>query len=100
MSEQTGYRYRYTAVMPEAAWARGRAPRERARKRQARADLIAGLDRYIRARSFLQVPQGAEATHEGAIALWIVWAAGLGADEHQRAPDGTEWLIATRWEAT
>jgi hypothetical protein len=52
------------------------------------ADLIAGLDRYIRA-----------ATHEDAIALWIVWAAGLGADEHQPASDGSEWHINTRWEA-
>ena len=100
MSDRTRYRYRYTAVMPEAAWVRGRAPRERARKRQARRDLIAGLDRYTRARSFLQVPESTEATHEGAIALWIVWAARLGADEHQPAPDGTAWRITTRWEAT
>jgi len=73
MSER--YRHRYTAVMPPSAHKRGRPPCERVRKRQARTDLIDGLERYIRARSFISLPAGAEATHEGAISLWIVWAA-------------------------
>ena len=92
------YRHRYTAVMPPSAYKRGRPPRERARKRQARTDLIDKLDRYIRARSFVDVPLGAEATHEGAIALWIVWAARLGEPSHATAPDSTEWHVTTRWE--
>ena len=96
MSER--YRHRYTAVMPPSAYKRGRPPCERVRKRQARTDLIDGLDRYIRARSFISLPAGAEATHEGAISLWIVWAARLGETGHATAPDGTEWRINTRWE--
>ena len=96
MSER--YRHRYTAVMPPSAYNRGRPPRERAPKRQARTDLIDGLDRYIRARSFINVAPGAEATHEGAIALWIAWAARLGEPGHATAPDSTEWHINTRWE--
>ena len=40
MSAHTGhgYRYRYTAVMPETAWLPRRPPRERARKHKARAE--------------------------------------------------------------
>jgi hypothetical protein len=97
MSE-TRYRYRYTAVMPEPAWPRGRPPRERARKRMARADLLAGLERYIRATRFLEVRPGSEASLEGIVAQWIAWAARLGAGESATAPDGSEWQIKTTWE--
>ena len=100
MSDRTRYRYRYTAVMPPQAWKRGRPPCEKPRKRTARGDLLDGLDRYIRARGLARVEPGWEAVHETVVAQWIVWAARLGADEHQPAPDGTEWRITTRWEAT
>ena len=93
------YHHRYTAIMPPKAWLRGRHPREHARKHRARTDLIDGLDRYIRARSFVHVRPGSEATHEGAIAQWIAWAARLGEPGHAIAPDGSEWRINTRWEA-
>ncbi len=99
VSSDIRYRNRYTAVMPQPGWARGRPPRERARKHRARADLIAGLDRYIRASSFVSVRPGSEATNEGAIAQWIVWAARLGEPDHATAPDASQWRITTRREA-
>ncbi|MGA2927685.1 MAG: hypothetical protein ABSG43_17145 [Solirubrobacteraceae bacterium] len=99
MSSNTGHRYRYRAVIPPQAHKHGRPPRERDCKHRARTDLIDGFDRYIRARSFVEVNPGAGATHEGAIALWIVWASRLGEPGNTTAPDGSEWRIDTRWEA-
>jgi len=97
MSE-TRYRYRYTAVMPELAWPRGRPPRERARKRIACADLLAGLERHIRATRLLEGRPRSETILEGIVAQWIAWAARLGAGESATAPDGSESHIKTAWE--
>lgn len=81
-------RRRYSAVMPESAYKRGREPRQRRRRRDAFADLADGLERYLRRP---QVP--------GDRIAWAVWAARLATDAQRAdAPDHSQWFVRVHIE--
>ena len=81
-------RRRYSAVMPESAYKRGREPRQRRRRRAAFADLAAGVERYLRRE---EVP--------GERADWAAWALRLAAGiRHADAPDQSRWFVRVHIE--
>ena len=96
---------RYRAEMPAGAWLRGRAPKERRRKRDAHEDLAAGLSRYLAGLQGAGAPLPAgrlllddRPRGDGTLANWASWALRLGAGcaRASRAPDGTSWSVTTR----
>lgn len=81
-------RRRYSAVMPESAYKRGREPRQRRRRRDALADLADGLERYLRCP---QVPRDRVA--------WAAWAARLATGTQRAdAPDHSQWFVRVHIE--
>lgn len=81
-------RRRYSAVMPPSAWQRERAPRQRARRRDALNDLAAGVERWVR-----------DETVSGTRGEWAAWALRLAAGiASNPAPDGSNWSVTTHIE--
>jgi hypothetical protein len=82
---ESGERRRYSAVMPPGAWPNGQPPRQRIRRRQALADLAAGVERWLR-----------KETVTGSRGEWAAWALRLAAGvSSDRAPDGSDWSVTT-----
>ena len=80
-------RRRYSAVIPESAYKRGREPR-RCRRRDAFADLADGVERYLRRE---EVP--------GERADWAAWALMLAAGiRHADALDHSRWFVRVHIE--
>ena len=97
---------RYRAEMPAGAWLRGRAPRERRRKRDAHEDLAARPGSLPRRPPGARPPRclrggSCSRTVRAATERWPTGRAGrlrlgAGCARVSRAPDGTSWSVTTR----